>query len=82
MEFTRGKFSRVLMCKIVGLKLLKHSIAIVSSSPIALADPELQKRGCQILAEIFERPFLGVSRKNVCIPPKCHLSPKISDDLF
>jgi len=43
-----------------------------------LADPELQKRGGQICAEIFERPFLGVSRKNVCISPKkFHLSPKM-----
>ena len=46
--------------------------------PHPLADPE-QKRGGQILAEIFERPFLGVSRKNVSIP---HLFSKISDDLF
>jgi len=43
----------------------------------ALADPGLQKRGEQIFAEIFERPFLGLSRK------KFHHFPKnISDDLF
>jgi len=26
--------------------------------------------GGQILSEIFEQPFLGVSRKNFCISPK------------
>ena len=35
-----------------------------------------------MFSEIFERPFLGLSRKNVSIPPKSHLTPKISDDLF
>src|SRR6218665_3508086 len=49
----------------------------------ALADPELQRRGGQILAEIFERPFFRRFPKKFCHSPKnCHLSPKISDDLL
>ena len=35
-----------------------------------LADPELHKWWGQIFSEIFERPFLGVIRKNFCISPK------------
>ena len=35
-----------------------------------LAEPELQKRGGQILARIFERPFLGVPEKITAFPPK------------
>ena len=38
--------------------------------PCALADPELQKRGGQFFAEIFERRFLGISRKNFSISRK------------
>ena len=51
----------------------------------ALADPELQNRGGQILSEIFERLFLGVPEKISAFSPKnlhLGLSPKISDDLF
>jgi len=36
----------------------------------SLADPELQNRGEQILAEIFERPFLGVPDQISAFPPK------------
>src|SRR6218665_2025505 len=36
-----------------------------------------------VIAEIFERPFLGVFRKKIQhFPKKFHLSPKISDDIF
>ena len=35
-----------------------------------LADPDLQKLGGQIFDEIFQRPFLGISRKNFFIPQK------------
>jgi len=38
-------------------------------SALPLADPELQNRGGQILAEIFER-FFWRSRKNFCISQK------------
>src|SRR6218665_4073686 len=31
--------------------------------------------GGQIFADIFERPFLVMSRKNFCIPKKFHISP-------
>ena len=43
-----------------------------------LADPELQKRGEQILDEIFEWPFLDISQKFLHFPKKFHLSPTIS----
>ena len=36
----------------------------------SLADPELQKQGGQIFAEIFERPFLDVSWKIFSISPQ------------
>ena len=36
----------------------------------SLADPELQRRGGHIFAEIFERTFLGVSRKNFSVSQK------------
>ena len=48
----------------------------------SLADPDLQKQGGQIFHEIFERPFLGISRKISAFPKIPHLSSKISDDLF
>ena len=48
-----------------------------------LAEPERQNRGGQILAEIFQRPFLGVLEKMSAFSPQIfHLSPKISDDLL
>src|SRR6218665_2853773 len=60
-----------------------YCIGVSHRSTQALADPDLQKRGGQIFHEIFERLFLGISRKNFCIPKKItHLSPKISDDFF
>jgi len=53
------------------------------SISLSLADPELQNRGAKFLPKFFNDVFLGVSRKNFNIFPKnCHLSPKISDDLF
>ena len=38
-----------------------------------LADPELQKRGGQISAEIFEQPFLGVPEQISAFPHKFFL---------
>ena len=62
------------------LTAMCNVIIIAQSHP--LADPGLQKRG-QIFYEIFQRPFLGISRKNFCIPQKIpHVSPKFSDDFF
>jgi len=49
----------------------------------ALADPDLQKRGAKFVTKFLNDLFLGISRKNFCIPHKIpHLSPKISDDFF
>ena len=53
----------------------------------AIADPGLHKRGGQILAAIFERPFFYVSSDKIsdfCISPKNFIIylRKISDDLF
>src|SRR6218665_2384050 len=48
----------------------------------ATSGSRTSETGGQIFAEIFERPFLGVSRKISTFPKNCHLSPKIYDDLF
>src|SRR6218665_3121326 len=62
------------------MSCIGHPCSTIQGS---LADPDLHKRGGQIFDEIFERLFLGISRKNFSIPEKIpHLSPKISDDLF
>src|SRR6218665_3503493 len=68
------------------LKLLGGPHEDLQSNPRAASSTNGSRtleRGGQIFAEIFSRPFLGVSRKNVSISrKKCNLSPKISDDLF
>ena len=51
--------------------------------PRSLADPDLQKQGGQIFDEIFERPFLGISWTNFCIPQKIpHYFPKFLMTFF
>src|SRR6218665_3686002 len=52
------------------IRLLYSDLIMPGVTLNRLADPELQKRGGQIFAEIFERPFLGVFRKKSAFPTK------------
>ena len=51
-------------------EIIELIYSLVKLSVEALADPELQKRGSQILSEIFNDSFLGVCRKKFSISAK------------
>ena len=76
----RRRFGLVLQTRTGQLALQKTKSVVLL---VTMADPELQKRGGHIFAEIFERPFFRrFLTKFQHFPQKFHLSPKISDDPF